>query len=137
MARAPAAVEPRGPPVRGAGQVVLVVDDDALVRRSTARVLVQHGFQVREATSAADAEAALAREGADVVLLDRSMPGGSGAGAVPRLLAARPTARVLFFTGDDVPEAELAAAHGLVQKPVTGDALAEAVLRALADAPPR
>lgn len=49
---------------------VLVVDDDAGLRTLSRVVLELEGFQVREAASLAEAEAALAEERPDVVLLD-------------------------------------------------------------------
>ena len=61
---------------------ILLVDDDALMRRSLAFNLEQSGYQV---SSAANAEAALAqsrREPADLVLLDIGLPGMDGLDAL-------------------------------------------------------
>jgi DNA-binding response OmpR family regulator len=49
---------------------VLVVDDDAGLRTLSRIVLELEGFHVREAASLAEAEAAIAEERPDVVLLD-------------------------------------------------------------------
>jgi DNA-binding response OmpR family regulator len=49
---------------------VLVVDDDAGLRTLSRVVLELEGFQVREAASLAEAEAVIAEEWPDVVLLD-------------------------------------------------------------------
>ncbi|MER7754691.1 response regulator transcription factor [Kitasatospora sp. NPDC097643] len=82
-----------------AGGRVLVVDDDAAIRRTLERGLRLSGFAV---SVAADGEAALgsvAAAGPDVLVLDVSMPGISGA-EVCRTLRAR---------GDDVPVLMLSA----------------------------
>ncbi|MFE9374434.1 response regulator transcription factor [Streptomyces sp. NPDC006711] len=57
---------------------VLVVDDDAAVRRSLDRGLRLHGFRVRTADGGPAALAAIARRPPDVLVLDVSMPGMSG-----------------------------------------------------------
>jgi DNA-binding response OmpR family regulator len=49
---------------------VLVVDDDAALRTLCRVVLELAGFSIREAASLAEADAALAEERPDVVLLD-------------------------------------------------------------------
>ncbi|MFB9368458.1 response regulator transcription factor [Kitasatospora sp. NPDC001664] len=61
----------------GAGRV-LVVDDDAAIRRSLERGLRLSGFTVRTAGSGPEALDLLAGEPADAVVLDVSMPGPSG-----------------------------------------------------------
>ncbi|TYC68137.1 DNA-binding response regulator [Streptomyces sp. CB01881] len=83
----------------GPGGRVLVVDDDAAIRRTLERGLRLSGFSV---TLAADGEAALAglpTAAPDVLVLDVSMPGISGA-EVCRTLRAR---------GDDIPVLMLSA----------------------------
>ncbi|WP_371482210.1 response regulator transcription factor [Kitasatospora sp. NBC_00315] len=57
---------------------VLVVDDDAAIRRSLERGLRLSGFGVLLAEDGPSALAALARQAADVLVLDVSMPGMSG-----------------------------------------------------------
>ncbi|MEV8092943.1 response regulator transcription factor [Kitasatospora sp. NPDC085879] len=85
---------------------VLVVDDDAAIRRSLERGLRLSGFSVGVA---ADGEAALARAAADspdVLVLDVSMPGLSGT-EVCRALRAR---------GDDTPVLMLSALDELADR---------------------
>jgi len=63
---------------------ILLVDDDALMRRSLAFNLEQAGFRASPAASAEDA-LALARQSApDLVLLDIGLPGMDGLDAVKR-----------------------------------------------------
>lgn len=118
--------------VRGAGREVLVIDDDAMVRRSVRRVLEASGFVAFEAASVREGcDAARAHPTVEVVLLDCTMPGGSGAPAVVQLRALLPGARVLIFTGGEVEDGVAGAADGVVHKPATIDALLAAVARPL------
>jgi DNA-binding NtrC family response regulator len=76
---APTTVAPSLPP--GPRGVVLVVDDEPVVRRVARGVLEADGHEVLEVASAAEARAVLEGEDAppiDAVLLDVMMPGESG-----------------------------------------------------------
>ncbi|MFE7859419.1 response regulator transcription factor [Streptomyces sp. NPDC057403] len=64
---------------------VLVVDDDAAIRRSLERGLRLSGFAVRTAGSGSDALAAVRDSPPDVLVLDVSMPGMSGIEVCERL----------------------------------------------------
>ncbi|MDF3297837.1 response regulator transcription factor [Streptomyces tropicalis] len=64
---------------------VLVVDDDAAIRRSLERGLRLSGFAVRTAADGAEALAAIGRQPPDVLVLDVSMPGLSGIEVCARL----------------------------------------------------
>ncbi|MFK4109060.1 response regulator transcription factor [Streptomyces sp. NPDC002176] len=64
---------------------VLVVDDDAAIRRSLERGLRLHGFTVRTAADGTGALAAIGQEPPDVLVLDVSMPGLSGIQVCARL----------------------------------------------------
>jgi two-component system response regulator PrrA len=57
---------------------VLVVDDDAAIRRSLARGLRLNGFQVRTAESGEEALSAVREAPPDVLVLDVAMPGVTG-----------------------------------------------------------
>ncbi|WP_425556774.1 response regulator transcription factor [Kitasatospora saccharophila] len=89
----------------GAGRV-LVVDDDAGIRRSLERGLRLSGFRVAVAADGALALAALAEEPPDVLVLDVGMPGSSGT-EVCRTLRAR---------GDDTPVLMLSALDELADR---------------------
>ena len=67
-------------------RTVLVVDDEAKVRKSLAEFLGDEGHRVLEAGTAAEAEAILLDDGAsvDVVLLDVRMPGEDGVAFLKR-----------------------------------------------------
>ena len=61
---------------------ILIVDDDALLRRSLAFNLEQSGYRTNSAANAEDALAIAAREQPDLVLLDIGLPGMDGLDAL-------------------------------------------------------
>ncbi|BDB26147.1 response regulator [Cupriavidus sp. P-10] len=85
-----------------AGTRVLCVDDDALVRASTAELLRACGAEVTEAESDIEALALLAAGTFDLLLTDVALHGGAGGSGVELALAARQRQRhlrVVFATG--------------------------------------
>ena len=83
----------------GAGQVVLLVDDDAAIRRAVASGLELEGFEVVPASGGRVALAAADRVRPAVVLLDLGMPDLDGMEVLRRLRGE----------GDDVPVCVLSA----------------------------
>ncbi|MEY2434342.1 MAG: cyclic di-GMP phosphodiesterase [Acidimicrobiaceae bacterium] len=79
---------------------VLIVDDDDDFRRSTARVLAQHGYYCIEAASGAEARVVLETE-QDIaaVLCDIKMPGQSGMELLTGLTADCTDVAVIMTTG--------------------------------------
>ena len=57
---------------------ILIVDDDAQIRRTIRATLVPHRYEVTDASSGEGALDALREEKPDLVLLDLNMPGMSG-----------------------------------------------------------
>ncbi len=114
---------PLARPVFGlASGTVLVVDDEAIVRRGAGRALKRLGFDPVEATSGYEAIETLRanRDAIDVVLVDLSMPGLSGGQTVAQLLEIKPSLRVLVMSGhlpDAADGGAPANAHGYLQKP--------------------
>jgi two-component system, NarL family, nitrate/nitrite response regulator NarL len=101
---------------------VVVADDHAIVREGV-RLVLETGERfavVGEASSAAEAIAMAAAQMPDVVILDISMPGGSGLQAVPEILERSPTTRILILSMHDnvqyVVECMRAGAHGYLHK---------------------
>jgi two-component system cell cycle sensor histidine kinase/response regulator CckA len=90
-------VVPVEPPL-GEGRRVLLVDDEAAVRRLAARALRRAGWEVREAE---DGQAALAADCAtiDLVISDVVMPGLDGPGLVHALRERRPGLPALLMSG--------------------------------------
>jgi two-component system KDP operon response regulator KdpE len=67
------------------GARVLVVDDEAAIRRALSANLSGHGFQVASAASGGEALAEVARARPDLLLLDLGLPDLSGLEIVARL----------------------------------------------------
>ncbi|WP_141653060.1 PAS domain-containing protein [Phenylobacterium immobile] len=79
---------------------VLLVDDEEVVRASTADMLIDLGYQVVEAASAEEALAMMERGQAfDLVLTDHLMPGLSGADLAIQVRARWPGRIVLLISG--------------------------------------
>ncbi len=74
--------------------LVLVVEDEPSIQELIAVGLRRHGHEVRRAASAEEADAAIARELPDVVLLDWMLPGESGPALARRLRKAPRTREV-------------------------------------------
>jgi len=79
---------------------VLLADDHAVVREGYRRLLEESGriSVVGEASSAADAYQQFCALEPDVVVMDIALPGVSGIEGMRRILARKPTARVLMFS---------------------------------------
>ena len=96
-------VDTKAPPDPAGGLAVLVVDDEPVIRAFVARALTLAGFEVTVAAGGREA-LRLVAEGLvrpAVVVTDIDMPGMSGVELVARLLALRPTLRVVMMTGDE------------------------------------
>jgi two-component system response regulator NreC len=101
---------------------VVIVDDHAVVR-SGLRLLLDREDGIEPVDEAANAREALFRvieHKPDIVLMDVTMPGGSGLDVIPKLLDASPATRVLVLSMHDDPGyvrgAFAAGAHGYVLK---------------------
>ena len=120
----------------GLAGLVLVVDDEPLLRRMMSRVLQRLGLDVIEASDGLEAIQTLKRVGdrVDAVLLDWNMPHLSGADTVHQVRALNPNVPVLITSGLDAQSLDLASVQGQVQgflqKPFRTAGL-EGVLRAL------
>jgi PAS domain S-box-containing protein len=83
---------------KGAG-VVLLVDDEDLIRATTAQMLVDLGFEVIEATSAKSGLVHLGDPRVDLVVTDHLMPGMTGAEFASAVHARRPGLPILIISG--------------------------------------
>jgi two-component system, OmpR family, response regulator len=81
---------------------ILVVDDDPEIRGLVSEFLRRHGFLVEAAEDGPGMERALAREPADLVVLDLMLPGEDGL-SLTRRLAAGPGTPVIILSamGED------------------------------------
>jgi two-component system, cell cycle sensor histidine kinase and response regulator CckA len=131
----PDMVEPPEPtiaPQRAEG-TLLLVEDEAAVRRLARRVLEGVGYRVLEASSGAEAMRLVEQwEGPlDLVVTDVIMPGMSGQELSARLRVERPWLRILYVSGytDDaiLQHGNLLPNTGFLQKPFTPGSLAQRV----------
>jgi CheY-like chemotaxis protein len=83
-------------------ETILLVDDDASVRKPTARILRQLGYRVAEAGSGAAALDILdsTTEEIHLLLTDVQMPKMSGDELARRAVVRNPTMRVLYTSGN-------------------------------------
>jgi len=80
---------------------VLIVDDEASLRKTLSASLTASGFAAAEARSGEEALAAIHDRPFDVVLLDINMPGIGGLEACRRIRAASPHAGIVMITVRD------------------------------------
>ena len=71
--------------MNAAGPLVLVVDDEAQVRRFLRAALVSRGYRLVEAESVREAEQLATSHNPDVYLLDLTLPDGDGVDLARRL----------------------------------------------------
>jgi signal transduction histidine kinase len=119
-------------PARGF-EAILVVEDEARVRKLIVDVLTARGYRVLEATRGEDAlRISRGHKGAiDLAVVDVVMPEISGPDMVRQLTSQRPNLRVLYISGytdeaivhHGIPESGTA----FLQKPFLPDALARKV----------
>lgn len=119
------------PPARGAGERVLVVEDEPEVRSLCAETLRSFGYEVDEAADADGARAAIAATRYDVLLVDLGLPGEDGLAVALAARGACPDADIVLTTGygDAIdPEVEDAVeASDCILKPFTPEQLARTV----------
>src|ERR1700676_4275415 len=100
---------------------VLVVDDEAALRRTLRASLVTSGFAVEEAGNGAEAIVAIQRRSFDLVLLDVNMPGMSGVEVCRQIRAVAPRTGIVMVTVRDAEEDKVraleAGADDYVTKP--------------------
>ncbi|WP_121884414.1 MULTISPECIES: response regulator [unclassified Sphingomonas] len=97
--------------------VLLVVDDDHMIRTLLAQSLGMHGFQVETATNAHEMDAVLARCPVSLILLDVMMPGEDGVSVCRRLARVGAPPIVMLSALGDEPDRilglEIGASHYL------------------------
>jgi len=140
---APAAPKPSTPeagiPI-GSG-LILVVDDEAIMRKTAKNILEKLGYQVIVAEDGDEGVKAFAERSSEIkaVLLDMSMPKLSGKDAYVEMKKFEPGIKALLVSGFKKDERIQAALdlgiNGFVQKPYTMQVLAQEVKKLVGDAP--
>jgi two-component system response regulator RegA len=135
-------IEPVGrmAPVAGPGRRLLLVDDDAPLRRSLARAMERRGFEVLPAEGLADARDLALEHKPEFAVLDLRLAEGSGLDLVASLRELRPDIRIVIVTGyGNIATAVAAIKAGAVDylaKPVDADDVVNALLRSGDGLPP-
>ncbi|MEQ8602234.1 MAG: ActR/PrrA/RegA family redox response regulator transcription factor [Marivibrio sp.] len=113
-------------------RTLLIVDDDAPLRRRLARAMEQRGFEVTDAESVTAAGAAAAAVKPAYAVVDMRLDDGNGLEAVDALRDARPDMRIVMLTGyGNIASAVTAIKRGAVDylaKPADADQIAQALL---------
>jgi DNA-binding NarL/FixJ family response regulator len=112
---------------------VVIVDDHAIFRSGVKAELEGMVDVLGEAETVEDAVRAIGEHGPDVVLLDVHMSGGGGVEVIEQVSKIRPHQRFLALSVSDDPDDVIAVvragARGYVTKTITGEELADAVVR--------
>jgi two-component system, OmpR family, KDP operon response regulator KdpE len=116
---------------------ILIVEDDADLRRGLTLRLRASGYEVAHAQDGLSAVSVAVKERPDLVLLDIGLPGGDGISVLRRYrnLAATCVTPVVVLSGRDPRVAEPAVEEfdvaGFLTKPVENDVLLDTIERAL------
>ncbi|MFQ5526189.1 MAG: PAS domain-containing protein [Thermoanaerobaculia bacterium] len=86
-------------PSDGGDETILVVEDNAGVRKVAAQTLKTRGYRVFSCSSPENAIQVFAEHEIDLLLTDMVMPGTNGAGLARELLSRKPSLRVLLMSG--------------------------------------
>ncbi|MFN7104071.1 MAG: response regulator, partial [Pseudorhizobium sp.] len=106
---------------------VLLVEDDFLIRMSTADMLADLGHQVEEAANAEEALTLLESGSFDILMTDYGLPGLSGGEFARKARALAPDIGVVFATGrDHIPEDGAVEGAMLLKKPFVTEEIAKA-----------
>ena len=122
----------------GPAQRILVVDDDAGIRRALTILLSKAGYEVAQAADGSEAVRLWRDRGGDLVITDLHMPEKDGIETIIELLSYNPAIRIIAMSGggqtkrlDLLGNASLLGAVLTIEKPFTIDEMMTLVNRAL------
>jgi UDP-3-O-[3-hydroxymyristoyl] N-acetylglucosamine deacetylase len=114
---------------------ILIVDDEASIRKSLEGVLSDEGYSCALASDGADALAQLQSIHPSLVILDIWMPGMDGIETLRRMKAAQPETPVIMMSGhatiSTAVKATKTGASDFIEKPLELDLVLNAIRRAL------
>jgi two-component system nitrogen regulation response regulator NtrX len=115
---------------------ILIVDDEPNIRRMVGALLTAEGYEVKEASTGAQAVLKAGEDEPDAVLLDLMMPGElDGMAALAKLRIAHPDLAVIMMSGraglSDAVTATKLGAVNFLEKPLTPEGVLFAVGSAL------
>ncbi len=131
-----------GDDLRGQGETILVVEDEASLRELTSRILTRNGYQVCVVSGGAEAvrRAGDPAQAIDLLLTDVVMPEMLGNEVAARIGAIRPGVPALFISGYAQPILDIhgvpAPHYDILEKPFTEGALLTRVRNAISRIPP-
>jgi len=114
---------------------ILVVDDEAEIRRSVRMILEYEGYDVQEASSGPEALALIEREPPDLVFLDIKMPGVDGLEALEKIKNVNESLPVVIISGhgtvSTAVEATKLGAFDFIEKPLASERVLVTIKNAL------
>ena len=118
---------------RGGTETILLIDDDAPVRRALGEILQRDGYTVLEAPDGLTGLATFERElvRVDLVVLDRSMPGLPGEIVLERLASLDATVPIILLSGHPGDSSDRRHAAAILTKPTDRATLLRTVREAL------
>jgi two-component system, chemotaxis family, chemotaxis protein CheY len=122
--------------------LVLVIDDDAPLRRMVRRILTEASHEVAEAEDGEAGLALLRKEQPALVLTDLVMPKKEGIETIREIRRTSPETRVIAMSGSDfgpsatlyLHAAEKLGADAVLAKPFRADELLQTIARVLTNA---
>jgi DNA-binding response OmpR family regulator len=113
---------------------IIVIEDEAAIRRLVARILGRSGHEVREASNGRDGVALHRAQPADLVITDLFMPEQDGIETIQQIREFAPETPILAMSGggsrgntDSLEDAELFGADAVMMKPFSPEELDQAV----------
>jgi two-component system, NtrC family, nitrogen regulation response regulator NtrX len=114
---------------------ILVIDDEAEIRRSVRMILEYEGYDVIEAASGPEGLTMAEREAPDLVFLDVKMPGMDGLEVLQRIKALTEAVPVVIISGhgtvSTAVEATKAGAFDFIEKPLASERVLVTIRNAL------
>ncbi len=119
---------------------ILIIDDDALIRRMLRRILEEEGYEVLEAANGTEGLNLNRRAPADLVITDILMPEKEGIETIGELTGEFPDVKIIAVSGGGRigPDAYLKMARDFgalktIKKPINKTGLLNAVKEVLSD----
>jgi len=112
---------------------ILVIDDEAHIRKTTAVTLDALGHECEQAQNSTEALSFLKKSSFDAAFLDLRLGAESGLDLIPRLLALEPKLNIIVFTAyssiDSAVEAMRCGAVDYIAKPFTPEQIRQSLAR--------
>src|SRR6476660_4763580 len=114
---------------------ILVIDDEAEIRRSVRMILEYEGYDVQEASSGPEAIALVEREPPDLAFLDIKMPGMDGLETLEKIRGSNESLPVVIVSGhgtvSTAVEATKLGAFDFIEKPLASERVLVTIRNAL------